>query len=86
MDLVKTKLDEKAEDKKKQLKNDLAIDDEDYQNNGENNTQEIIDEEELGYLQRMKELKKAYRETYEQLRTLRGEVNYIQQSIDTLKQ
>jgi hypothetical protein len=27
--------------------------------------QEIIDEEELGYLQRMKELKKIYRERYE---------------------
>ena len=48
--------------------------------------QEIIDEEELGYLQRMKELKKLYRERYEQLITLRGEVFYIQQSIDTLKQ
>ena len=48
--------------------------------------QEIIDEEELGYLQRMRELKKTYRERYEQLITLRGEVFYIQQSIDTLKQ
>ena len=48
--------------------------------------QEIIDEEELGYLQRMRELKKVYRERYEQLITLRGEVFYIQQSIDTLKQ
>jgi len=39
--------------------------------------QEIIDEEELGYLQRMRELKKVYRERYEQLITLRGEVFYI---------
>ena len=33
--------------------------------------QEIIDEEELGYLQRMKELKKTYRERYESLMSLK---------------
>jgi hypothetical protein len=39
--------------------------------------QEIIDEEELGYLQRMKELKKYYRDYYESLKQMRGEVYYI---------
>lgn len=39
--------------------------------------QEIIDEEELNYLQRMKEQKKAYRECYDQLKAIRGEVFYI---------
>lgn len=34
----------------------------------------------------MKEVKKQYRENYEQLKSLRGEVYYIQQSIDSLKQ
>ena len=60
------------------MREDLAgIDDDD--NNGVNGEiqQEIIDEEELGYLQRMKELKKQYRENYEQLKSLRGEVYYI---------
>jgi len=33
----------------------------------------------------MKELKKKYRENYDQLKSLRGEVYYIQQSIDSLK-
>ena len=69
------------------MREDLAgIDDDD--NNGANGEiqQEIIDEEELGYLQRMKELKKQYRENYEQLKSLRGEVYYIQQSIDSQKQ
>lgn len=37
-------------------------------------------------MQRLKELKKSYRENYDKLKGLRGEVYYIQQSIDTLKQ
>ena len=34
----------------------------------------------------MKQLKKVYRENYEQLKEAKGQVFYIQQSIDTLKQ
>lgn len=44
---------------------------------GENH-QEIIDEEELGYLQKMKELKKTYRENFESLKSIKGEVFFIQ--------
>lgn len=86
MDQIKEKLDDKAVEKKKQLKNDFAGMDEDEMGNpvGEGQ-QEIIDEEELGCMQRMRDLKKVYRERYEQLMSLRGEVFYIQQSIDTLK-
>jgi kinesin family protein 6/9 len=87
IDTIKAKLDEKAEEKKKQMREDLAGLDEDEGGNpmGEGH-QEIIDEEELGYLQRMKELKKIYRTNYDQLKSLRSEMHYIQQSIDTLKQ
>ena len=88
IDQIKQKLDEKSEEKKKQMRDELAgIDDDEGMGiaNGEGQ-QEIIDEEELGYLQRMKELKKTYRDNYEQLKSLRGEVYYIQQSIDQLKQ
>ena len=86
MDQIKDKLDDKAVEKKKQLQNDFAGIEEDENGNpvGEGQ-QEIIDEEELGYMQRMRDLKKVYRERYEQLMSLRGEVFYIQQSIDTLK-
>lgn len=48
--------------------------------------QEIIDEEELGYLQKMKELKRMYRDNYDQLKSVKGEVFFIQQSIDQQKQ
>lgn len=59
------------------MKDDIAvIEDEDGAINGDAQ-QEIIDEEELSYLKRMKDLKKNYRDNYEQLRSLRGEVFYI---------
>jgi len=47
--------------------------------------QEIIDEEELGLLQRMKDLKKRYRDSYEALRQKKSEVMYCQQAIDNAK-
>lgn len=34
----------------------------------------------------MKELKKSYRESFEQLKNIKAEVFYIQRSIDELKQ
>ena len=48
--------------------------------------QEIIDEEELALIQRMKEFKKVYRGNYDQLKDVKSQVFYIQQSIDSLKQ
>jgi hypothetical protein len=52
------------------MKEDLAgLDDDDLTGGQENpDHQEIIDEEELSYLQRMKELKKSYRESYDQMK------------------
>lgn len=81
LDVIKQKLDAKAEEKKEQMREDLAgLDDDD---GGVGNQQEIIDEEELGYLQKMKELKKSYRENYEQLKSIKGEVFFIQQSVNS---
>ena len=47
--------------------------------------QEIIDEDELALLYRMKELKKAYRAAYSQLKNTKHQVSLIQQSIDQAK-
>jgi hypothetical protein len=44
--------------------------------------QEIIDEDELVLLQRMKELKKDYRGAYTQLKSVKTEVSLMTQSID----
>ena len=46
---------------------------------------EIIDEEELALIHRMKEMKKIYRENFEKLKEVKAQVFYIQQSIDALK-
>ena len=58
-------------------------DDEAAQEGGQ---QEIIDEEELAFIQRMKELKKVYRSNFDHLKEVKGQVFYIQQTIDSLKQ
>ena len=81
IDFLKEKLDDKAEEKKRQLKDEF-LDDEDMGDQ----QQEIIDEEELAYLQQMKDFKKQYRENFEQLKQQKSEVSYIQNNIDLLKQ
>lgn len=40
--------------------------------------EEIIDEEELAKLKTMKELKRNYREAFNQLKELKSEANFIQ--------
>ena len=49
------------------------------------NQQEIIDEEELQYMQQLKEVKKQYRENYESLKQVKTETNFIESTIDKLK-
>ncbi len=67
------------------MREDMAAFEDD--DNGENHgSQEIIDEEELSLLQKMKELKKVYRTNFDSLKEAKAQVHYIQQSIDTLKQ
>lgn len=52
----------------------------------EDGPQEIIDEDELALLQRMKELKKNYRAYYADLKTIKSTCSQISQSIDQCKQ
>ena len=49
------------------MPNNAGIDDDEFMDN-EDGAQEIIDEEELLLLQKMKELKKTYRAAYNELR------------------
>jgi kinesin family protein 6/9 len=48
--------------------------------------QEIIDEDELGMLTRLKELKKTYRANFTELKSIKTQVNQVQQAIDHAKQ
>lgn len=62
-----------------------AVEDDELMDN-EDGPQEIIDEEELLLLQRMKELKKAYRAAYSDLRATKSQVTQLQGAIDQAKQ
>ena len=67
------------------MREDMAA----FEDEGEgdhNGARDIIDEEELALLQKMKELKNFYKQNYNALKEAKGQVHYIQQTIDTLKQ
>ena len=68
------------------MPNQMAGLDEDELIDNEDGAQEIIDEEELLLLQKMKELKKTYRTAYNELRSTKSQVNQLQSSIDQAKQ
>ncbi len=74
LDKVKDRLDQKAEEKKMQMKkgdfNQDAFDDE-----GGNGGEEIIDEEELMMLKEMKDLKRNYKDNYDKLKNLKVDIN-----------
>jgi len=59
------------------MPNQMAGLDEDELIDNDEGTQEIIDEEELILLQKMKELKKVYRAAYSELRSTKGQVNQL---------
>ena len=85
IDVVKVDLDKKQDERKQAMHNLAAGDDDDLVDN-EDGPQEIIDEEELHLLQRMKELKKAYRAAYSELRSTKSQVTQLQGAIDQAKQ
>jgi len=60
----------------------LAAVDQDEIMDDEDGPQEIIDEDELALLQRMKELKKTYRACYAELKLVKGTCSQIALSID----
>lgn len=85
IDACKVELDRKQDERKTSLQNQLnAVDDEDVLDD-DDGPQEIIDEDELALLQRMKELKKSYRATYQDLKAAKSVVTQISQGIDQAK-
>lgn len=77
IDVVKLDLDRKQDERKQAMHNHMAAVEDDELMDGEDGPQEIIDEEELLLLQRMKELKKAYRAAYNDLRSTKGQVTQL---------
>ena len=67
IDIIKVDLDRKQDERRQAMPNNAGIDDDEFMDN-EDGAQEIIDEEELLLLQKMKELKKTYRAAYNELR------------------
>ena len=51
----------------------------------EDPAEDIIDEEELFHLKQMKELKRQYRETFNELKDFKNEANFNQKAIDNAK-
>mmetsp|Transcript_23266 Transcript_23266/g.17688 ORF Transcript_23266/g.17688 Transcript_23266/m.17688 type:complete len:161 (-) Transcript_23266:215-697(-) len=83
MDKVQLRLDAKGEEKAMQQKRgDFGGVEEDEGGRMD----EIIDEEELMLLKEMKDLKKAYKENFHQLKNLKADVNSLLFNIDSLKQ
>lgn len=89
LDTIKSRLDQKEQDKRVTMRQDMmGYEDEDMDGqpaDGRGSAQDIIDEEELALIQRMKEMKRIYRDNFDKLRSVKGQVHYIQQSIEALK-
>lgn len=86
IDVAKLDLDRKQDERKQAMHNHMAAVEDDELMDNEDGPQEIIDEEELLLLQRMKELKKAYRAAYSDLRATKSQVTQLQGAIDQAKQ
>ena len=86
IDGVKDQLDKKQDDRRQNQQHNIAAVDEEELMDEEDAPQEIIDEDELALLQRLKEIKKEYRNAFANLKNFKGQVNLIQQSIDQAKE
>ncbi|KAI8807050.1 P-loop containing nucleoside triphosphate hydrolase protein [Cladochytrium replicatum] len=51
-----------------------------------NDAMVVIDEEEFGYITRLRELKQTYRDAFEQLRAVRGDIEYCTRLVDQCRQ
>ena len=87
LDTIKSRLDAKELDKRATMREDMMGYEEDMDGQAVDSSrpQDIIDEEELGLIQRMKEMKRVYRDNFDKLKQVKGQVHYIQQSIEALK-
>lgn len=72
IDNLKTQLDKKNDQKQKSLE----LEDE----------EDVIDEEEFNLIKEMKDYKKSYRNAFDRLKNVKGDIFLIQQNIDQLKQ
>lgn len=81
MDRVQSRLSQKQDEKRAAQAMQGAFDDDEDEAAGG----VVIDEEELMYLREMKDLKKAYRETYEKLKQVKVAIQDAQMNIDGMK-
>jgi rubrerythrin len=71
IDLVKGDLDKKQDDRRANQQHHMAGQDEEELLDEDDGPQEIIDEDELALLQRLKELKKDYRNCFNNLKSVK---------------
>ena len=77
IDGVKEQLDKKQDDRRQNQTHQVAAQDEEELMDEEEGSQEIIDEDELALLQRLKVIKKEYRGAFVNLKNFKGQVNLI---------
>lgn len=81
IDKLKMQLDKKEDERRlEKRQQDLEFDDDDQSH------QEIIDEEELMMLKDMKELKREYRDNFNQLKGNKSDLRSLQENIDAAKE
>ena len=62
-----------------------SVEDEEILNEEDGGAQEIIDEEELIFMQKLKEVKRIYRKNFNDLKAVKNDVSQISNSIDAGK-
>ena len=82
IDALKVRLDRKEEERKVRMRDEQLRQDDMFEEQAE----EIIDEEELVMLRKMKDLKKVYRENFGHLKNAKEEFAEGQRQIDTIKE
>ena len=82
IDALKSRLDRKEEERKVRLHDEQLRHDDMFEEQAE----EIIDEEELVMLRKMKDLKKIYRDNFTALKNCKVEIGEGQRQVDTIKE
>jgi len=82
IDELKARLDRKEEERKVRMRDEQIRGDDMFEEQAE----EIIDEEELVMLRKMKDLKKIYRDNFASLKDAKMELAASQKQVDTIKE
>ena len=78
IDVLKNNLDKKKDERQNKMKIQMAsVEDEEILNEEDGGAQEIIDEEELIFMQKLKEVKRIYRKNFNDLKTAKNDVSQI---------